>query len=99
MEKGMSYLKVYLHLVEMLRESRRSKTWKAEHDRPLLAHLEDLYEKLSDDEQDHVEAEGWRAWPDQYDGRMRALADLTTQQVLDTVARLEGPGKGGDRGG
>jgi hypothetical protein len=76
MEDGMSYVDLYLRMVDLLRESRRSKSWRPEHDRPLLAHLEDLYEKLDDPEQNRVESEGWRAWPEQYDARMRALADL-----------------------
>jgi hypothetical protein len=74
--EGMSNVDIYLRMVDLLRESRRSKSWQPEHDRPLLAHLEDLYEKLDDAEQNRVEAEGWRGWPEQYDARMRALADL-----------------------
>lgn len=76
----MNHIDQYLRLVDLLRESRRSKSWRPEDDRPLLAHLEDLYEKLGDAEQDRVEAEGWRAWPEQYDARMRAPADL--EEVL-----------------
>jgi hypothetical protein len=70
----MKNLEVYLHLVVALRESRRSPRWKPEDDRPILARLEDLYATLSDTDQDRVEAEGWRAWPEEYDARM--LRDL-----------------------
>jgi hypothetical protein len=65
----MSQVELYLRLVDLLRESRRAESWQAEQDRPLLAYLEALYERLSDAEKERVEAEGWRAWPVEYDAR------------------------------
>lgn len=58
----LSAVEQYLQALDLLRESRRSAMWKAEDDRPLLARLEDLYAKLSDAEQERVEAQG-RGWP------------------------------------
>ncbi len=77
-------IETYLRLVDLLRESRRPRSWKPEQDRLLLSHLEDLYEKLDDAEQHLVEAEGWRGWPDQYDARNDALADLM-EVLLDAA--------------
>lgn len=54
----------YRKLVDALRTARTQPGWKPEHDRPKLAKLEDLYNKLSAAEQEQVEAEGWRAWPE-----------------------------------
>lgn len=69
----MSTVERYLELVDTLRESRRSPTWKAEDDRPQLARLQDLYAKLSDIEREQVEAQGWRGWPHEYDARSATL--------------------------
>ena len=54
----------YLRFVDELRESRKAPTWKAQDDRPILAKMEDLYMTLSDEDQEKVEAESRRAWPD-----------------------------------
>jgi hypothetical protein len=65
-KKRMNSLDKYLSIVDVLRESRRSPDWRADHDRPVLAFLEDLYTMLSETEQGRAEVEGWRAWPEQY---------------------------------
>ena len=53
----------FRRFVHVLCEARRLPGWKPEFDRDTLATLEDLYAKLTDEEQELVEAESWRAWP------------------------------------
>jgi hypothetical protein len=54
----------YRELVDELRTLRSFPGWKPEDDRSILALLEDLYYKLSDDEQLQVEATKWRIGTD-----------------------------------
>jgi hypothetical protein len=60
----------YHWILDTLRARRADPDWVAEDDRADLALLEDLYAKLSPSEQECVEAEGWRGWPDLYDAHM-----------------------------
>ncbi len=82
-------LDLYRHGVDKLREARRAPSWLPERDRPLMAFLEDLYAKLTEEEQQRVEAEGWRAWPVEHDDRPPSeRIDLLTDQERAFAARL-----------
>lgn len=61
----------YRQICDELRERRRQPDWEAGNDRALLYEMEDLYMMLSSSEQDEVESEGWRGWPDAYDKHMK----------------------------
>ena len=61
----------YLTIMDQLREARRRFIGDVIGHRPFLDKLADLYEKLTEDEQGRVEAQGWRVWPEQYDARKR----------------------------
>ena len=54
----------YFHVLDSLCLARRTSGWVAEHDRPWLAVLEDAYVALSEEDQERVEAESWRGWPE-----------------------------------
>jgi len=62
----------YLRLVDALREARRVEQEQLDQarEREVLGRLTDLFEQLSEDEQDLANAEGWRSWPDLYDARV-----------------------------
>lgn len=65
----------YLQVVDELREMRRAKVAEPEL-RPLLEILEDLFPKLTDDEQETANTEGWRGWPDLFDDHMEKLFEV-----------------------
>ncbi|MBX3270401.1 MAG: hypothetical protein KF729_09085 [Sandaracinaceae bacterium] len=74
-------IKRYFALVDIMREQRRSPSWKAEDDRVILGQLEDWYAELDDADRALVEAAGWRAWPDRFDAREPALIE----RILDAA--------------
>ncbi len=53
----------YQEIVDGLRVKRAVAGWKPEDDRQDLARLMDLWDQLSDDEQETTNAEGSRSWP------------------------------------
>lgn len=59
----MSDYPAYLKLIDVLRSRRSEPDWCAEDDRADLARLEDLFHKLSPEEQERANEEGWRSWP------------------------------------
>jgi hypothetical protein len=86
----MSNVTTYLNLLEILRDARRAPPWKPEHDRSLLAQLEDLYDAMSDTEREAVSAQSWRGWPDKYDERVvfwEILLDASEDGAVSTPPR------------
>ena len=78
------HFRIYLKLIDALRTRRSGPDWKSEDDRGDLATLEDLFERLSEDEQRVADAEGWRSWPDLYDQHMEQnLVEPTTLGLAD----------------
>jgi len=65
---------MYQATVDELRELRRRAGRTPEQDRACLERLEDLYEQLTETEQQLVNGQGWRSWPDVYDRRERPRA-------------------------
>lgn len=59
----------YSAMIDVLREGRRSASWKPENDGETLDHLEYLYDQLTEEEMEMAESEWWRGWPDEYDKR------------------------------
>ena len=57
-------LKQYFALLDVLRARRGAPGWKAEQDRQILAQLDDWYMLLSQADQDEIESQGTRAWPE-----------------------------------
>ena len=60
-------LALYWDLVDRLREQRRLPGHKPEHDRPILDQIEDVYDTLSDADQEQAKRGTWRGWPDLFD--------------------------------
>lgn len=74
----MTPLDRYNQLVDELRDHRRRIGLKKpvthvvdDRERFLLEQLEDTYIQLSDFDQERVNDQGWRSWPDLYDQRSR----------------------------
>jgi hypothetical protein len=81
----------YQGLVDVLREARRAPTWAAPEDREILGALEDLFDRLTPDEQGRVNDEGWRGWPDLYDDHVEAHPMLELTPDLDDLGSLGVP--------
>ena len=52
-----SNYKCYLGLIKLLRELREDPNWTAVDERPLMGALEDIYWKLTDEEQDAIKTD------------------------------------------
>lgn len=72
----------FLAELDRLRQDRRLRGSNAELDRPFLNRLDELYDRLDEDEYELVNGEGWRGWPDQYDARMVAFTGFRVVEVL-----------------
>lgn len=59
-------LEKYLALLDDLRRNRMLIGWEPKKDREILGELEDIYEQLTEAEQEVADENGWRAWPEQY---------------------------------
>lgn len=69
-EVKLTALQRYNLLVDALRNQRGVDGWKEEDDRELLEELCLLFDELTPGEQEQVNREGWRSWPDLYDQKM-----------------------------
>ena len=81
----------YQRLVDALREARRAPTWAAPEDREILDALEDLFVLQTPDEQDRVNGEGWRGWPDLYDDHVEAHPMMELSLDIDDLGSLDAP--------
>lgn len=80
----------YFEIVDTLREQRRAPDRNKEDDRALLARLEDLYDELSEAGRAEVESQGWRSWPDLFDGRSRGRqVEKLFTDAHECAARLD----------
>ena len=75
--------RLYLRIIDGLRERRSRKEWQPGEDRDELAALEDLFERLTPEEQKLANSEGWRSWPDLYDAHMEETLVEPAQLVPD----------------
>ena len=61
--------RLYLVLLADLRDGRTRADWKPEDDRELLAQMMEMFEGMTDDEQEIENANGAASWPDEGDKR------------------------------
>ncbi len=64
-------LNTYNALIDQLRERRRAASWAPGQDHDIVNLLEEAFDCLSEDEQELVNSQGWRSWPDLFDERAK----------------------------
>ncbi|MEI8255678.1 MAG: hypothetical protein WCJ30_08405 [Deltaproteobacteria bacterium] len=63
-------LERYWSLLDALRAQRRLPDWRAEHDRPLLERIDEIFATLDEAAENAARGGTWRGSPEQYDSRL-----------------------------